>query len=419
MKEKRRGTYRRLDKADRVAIENGLDKRKSCRQMARELGRSPSTVADEVARNRTVSRGPGKGGRASATPDDACPKLLEWPHCCNGCKFRRYHCSRRWRCEYSAARAQALADAELRESRAGVDRSEAEFEHVMEIVRSDVARGLSPQQIALARADEVKASPSTIYRWIERGYAGMSSLELRRKCGYRPRSHAKPPRRTAHGEARSFSAFMDLPEEERAAACEMDTVLGLKSDRRCLLTLYLRAFRLQLALPMPDRTAASTESALDMLEKAAPKAFRRLFSLLLTDNGSEFADCEGIERSALDPAARRCSVYYCDARQSQQKGGCERNHVELRKLLPKGRGISFDRLGGRDCAVLMSHLNSEPRPSLGGMCAIDMLLAALGDDGRGLLDALGIEKVPYGELDMTSGAIEAARRERGEEPLMP
>ena len=127
---------------------------------------------------------------------------------------------------------------------------------------------------------------------------------------------------------------------------------------RCLLTLYLRAFRFQLALLMPDKTAASTESALDMLERAAPRAFARLFPLLLTDNGAEFSDCAAIERSALDPAAGRCSVYYCDVRQSQQKGGCERNHVEVRKILPKGRGISFDRLGGRDCAVLMSHLNS-------------------------------------------------------------
>lgn len=396
--------YRRLDKADRIAIERGLDKRKPCRQMARELGRSPSTIADEVARNRTVCRGPNKGGRAAKAPDDACPKLLEWPRCCNGCRFRRYHCSRRWRCEYSAARAKAPDDAELRESRMGVDRGEAEFERAMGLIRSDVARGLSPQQIALARAAEVGASASTIYRWIERGYAGMSSLELRRKCGYKPRS---------------FAAFMELPEEERAAACEMDTVVGLRSDRRCLLTLYLRAFRFQLALPMPDKTAASTGSALDMLEKAAPKAFRRLFPLLLTDNGAEFADCEGIERSSLDPAARRCSVFYCDARQSQQKGGCERNHVELRKLLPKGRGISFDRLGGRDCAVLMSQLNSEPRPSLGGMCAIDMLLAALGGDGRELLDALGIEKVAYEELNMTLEAIEADRRRRGEEPLVP
>ena len=411
--------YRRLDKADRIAIERGLDKRKPCRQMARELGRSPSTVADEVARNRTVRRGPNKGGRAAKAPEDACPKLLEWPHCCNGCRLRRYHCSRKWRCEYSAARAQALADAELRESRMGVDRGEAEFERAMGLIRSDVARGLSPEQIALARAAEVGASASTIYRWIERGYAGMSSLELRRKCGYKPRSHARPPRQTAHGAARSFAAFMELPDEERAAACEMDTVIGLKSDRRCLLTLYLRAFRFQLALPMPDKTAASTGSALDMLEEAAPRAFRRLFPLLLTDNGAEFAGCEGIERSALDPAAKRCSVYYCDARQSQQKGGCERNHVELRKILPKGRGVSFDRLTGRDCAVLMSQLNSEPRPSLGGMCAIDMLLAALGADGRELLDALGVEKVAYEELDMTLEAIEAARRGRGEGPLVP
>ena len=60
--------YRRLDKADRVAIENGLDKGKSCRRMAEELGRSPSTVADEVARNRSVSRGPEQGGAPASRP---------------------------------------------------------------------------------------------------------------------------------------------------------------------------------------------------------------------------------------------------------------------------------------------------------------------------------------------------------------
>ena len=389
---RRQKRYRRLDRAERAAIQNGLERGWSCRRMARELGRSPSTVADEVSRNRTVAKGPGKGERVRGVPDDACPRLLSWPRCCYGCRHLRYRCRRRWRCEYSAARAQALADAELRESRIGVDRDEAGFEYAMGLIRCDVARGLSPQQIALGRAGQIGASPSTIYRWISRGYAGMCDLDLRRKCGYKPRSRAEPPRATAHGGARSFSAFMGLPEEERAAACEMDTVIGLRSDRRCLLTLYLRAFRFQLA---------------------------RLFPLLLTDNGAEFSDCAAIERSALDPAARRCSVYYCDARQSQQKGGCERNHVEVRKILPKGRGISFDRLGGRDCAVLMSHLNSEPRPSLGGMCAIDMLLAALGADGRELLDALGVEKVPYGELDMTVGAVEADRRRRGEGPLMP
>ena len=53
----------------------------------------------------------------------------------------------------------------------------------MGLIRCDVARGLSPQQIALGRAGQIGASPSTIYRWISRGYAGMCDLDLRRKCG--------------------------------------------------------------------------------------------------------------------------------------------------------------------------------------------------------------------------------------------
>lgn len=417
MGKKPQKSYRRLDKADRVAIEHGLDKRKPCRQIARELGRSASTIADEVTRNRTVSHGPGRGERVSGAPDDACPKLLSWPHCCNGCRCRRYHCSRRWRCEYSAARAQALADTALRESRMGVDRGPEEFERMMGRIRHDVSRGLSPEQISQARSSEFRVAPSTIYRWISRGYAGMSSLELRRKCGYKPRSRSAPARSTAHGEARSFAAFMRLDEEERARACEMDTVMGPASDRGCLLTLYSRPFKFQLALPLRGKSSADVVSALDALQEVAPAAFSRLFGLILTDNGTEFSDHAGIERSS--PAGGgRCSVYYCDVRQSQQKGGCERNHVELRKIVPKGRGVSLDALTAADCAVVMSHLNSEPRPSLGGMCPIDMLRAALGEDADELLDALGIEKVPYEELLMSPEAIEAGRRRRGEGPLM-
>lgn len=50
-RKRRQKRYRRLDRAERAAIQNGLERGWSCRRMARELGRSPSTVADEVARN--------------------------------------------------------------------------------------------------------------------------------------------------------------------------------------------------------------------------------------------------------------------------------------------------------------------------------------------------------------------------------
>ena len=39
----------------------------------------------------------------------------------------------------------------------------------------------------LGRAAEFKVAPSTLYRWIDRGYAGMSNMNLHRKVGYKER----------------------------------------------------------------------------------------------------------------------------------------------------------------------------------------------------------------------------------------
>ena len=47
-----------------------------------------------------------------------------------------------------------------------------------------------------------------------------------------------------------------------------------------------------------------------------------------------------------------------------------------------------------------------------------MLRAAYGPLAEDLLDALGVEDVPYEELDLTLRAVEAERRERGEAPLL-
>ena len=125
-------------------------------------------------------------------------------------------------CGFSAARAQLLADGELSAARRGVDRTEEEFESIAAKIQG------RPGPRPVAGADRrrplvrVRAAPSTIYRWIERGYAGMSNMDLRRKVGYRPRRRAAPAP-TPHGPERSFSALSALPEGEREAACEMDT----------------------------------------------------------------------------------------------------------------------------------------------------------------------------------------------------
>ena len=66
----------------------------------------------------------------------------------------------------------------------------------------------------------------------------------------------------------------------------------------------------------------------------------------------------------------------------------------------------------------MSQPDSEPRPSLGGMTPTRMLEAAYGPLADALLDALGIEEIPYGALDLTMEAVEHARTKRGEAPLV-
>lgn len=44
--------YARLTRHERQAIERMLDRGKGCREIAREIGRAPSTVANEVERHR-------------------------------------------------------------------------------------------------------------------------------------------------------------------------------------------------------------------------------------------------------------------------------------------------------------------------------------------------------------------------------
>lgn len=69
-------------------------------------------------------------------------------------------------------------------------------------------------------------------------------------------------------------------------------------------------------------------------------------------------------------------------------------------------------------AVLMSHLNSEPRASLLGATPLSLLKATLKEDAGTLMDALGIEEISYKQLDMTYSAINKERVTRGLDPIL-
>lgn len=285
------------------------------------------------------------------------------------------------------------------------------------LIRDGLGRGLSPEQLSARNGGPVDLSPSTIYRWVAAGNDGMTNMELRRKVGYRPRSHRAPKRATPHSPRRSHAAFLGLGEDACAAAWEMDTVEGSREDSACLLTLLHRPSRLQLALPLAAKDAESVAAALGGVRSVlGAGGTRRVFRAVLTDNGPEFSD-EGAIAALLGEGRGETRLFYCDPRRSDQKGACERNHVEIRKLLPKGRGLRFDRLAPADLALAMSHVNSEPRGALGFATPARAFRAMLGGDAAALLEAYGVEDVPVEELDLTPGLIERARAERGDAPL--
>lgn len=73
--------------------------------------------------------------------------------------------------------------------------------------------------------------------------------------------------------------------------------------------------------------------------------FKKLFPVLLGDNGSEFLNPIAIECDRTT-GQMRTNVFYCDPFTSFQKGAAEKNHEEIWKVLQQG--TSFDNLKQED-----------------------------------------------------------------------
>ena len=123
--------------------------------------------------------------------------------------------------------------------------------------------------------------------------------------------------------------------------------------------------------------------------------FKRLFEVILTDNGSEFFDPDSIEID-LNTGKKVCSLFYCDPSASWQKGTLEKNHEYIRYALPKG--TSFAGLTQEDCYLLASHINSTPRVSLNNVCPYNLALPFLGLE---TIKKLDIKKIDNDDIDLS------------------
>ena len=139
-----------------------------------------------------------------------------------------------------------------------------------------------------------------------------------------------------------------------------------------------------------------------MLEESlGPELFREIFELVLTDNGHEFWDINGIERSVT--SGKRLKLFFCEPNRSDQKGACENNHKLFRCIVPKG--TSIDGFLQHDMLLATNHINSYRRKSLYGKSPYELAEKYLPED---FFLLLGLEIIPPKEVTLNPSLLKTA-----------
>ena len=419
--------YKHLSDSDRLEIEHGLKNGMSINKIAAKIGKNPSTVAREIrARhslsnkgaygritNRCIQRATCQRRQLCVNQPDCVRRCASCPHCnancpdfreetcrllaippyvCNGCGNeptcvlrKRYYFHNPAHKNYRTL---------LVSAREGANITQDELLALDELVSPPVKSGQSVHHVIVNNPDRFSVNEKTLYRYIAGGLLRAKNGDMPRVCTLKPRSR-KPVEHKVDTACRIGRTYADFQAFTLAApdaqVVEMDSVIG-RVGGKVLLTLLFRDCGLMLAFLRDRNDSQSVIDAFERLWKLADSdLFRRLFPVLLTDNGSEFSNPKAIE---LDPHGNpRTRVFYCDPRATNQKARIERNHEFIRMVLPKG--TSFDALTQSDVDKLLSHLNSYSRPALNDKAPFDLFSFIYGSS---ILTQIGLSRIPANEI---------------------
>ncbi len=332
----RRGSHSgfRLSFEERVQIGVRLELGESVRQIARVLGRSPSTVSRELARN---------GGRERYRPVRA--------------ERRAQRCAVRPRPGKLAGCPGLLAE-----------------------VEAGLGRRWSPQQIsARLKVDhpddeEMRISHETIYRSL---YV-QSRGELRRQLTAQLRSGRRTRQTRGQVQRRGRIAEMvpiaQRPPEVDARRVpghwEGDLLVGT-ANGSFIATLVERHTRYVLLARLG--TERKTDHVIAALQERIKDLPRHLIKSLTWDQGVELA---AHRRFTSETGIQ---VYFCDPHSPWQRGSNENTNGLLRQYLPKGTDLSVHDQQTLD--QIAAELNGRPRKTLGWMNPAEKMAELLGEEG--------------------------------------
>jgi IS30 family transposase len=215
---------------------------------------------------------------------------------------------------------------------------------------------------------EQRLCAKTIYRYLAKGmlYA-VTEADLPRGGKRRRKRGGKPPSYHRLGALERSIDRRPAAANDRTESghWEMDTIKGAQNGHTpCLLTLTERKTRAEIIRKLPDGAAFSVVAALDALERELGTRFPLLFKTITADNGVEFSDYAGLERSCL-LEGKRFQLYFAHPYRAHERGSNEHGNGIIRRFFPKGTDFSL--VTEEQAAGVQAWMNRYPRKILNGL----------------------------------------------------
>ena len=321
-----------------------------------------------------------------------CSKLEKPPYVCNGCnKLNTCTLEKRF---YRARQAQKEYEEIRSESRSGFNLTEAELHQLDSVISPLLKQGQSLHHILANNPDTISICEKTAYIYADNGLFSAKNIDMPRKVRFRPRKKKSKELKVDKScrIGRTLVDFQKYHEENPSIPItELDSVEGKKGGA-VLLTIHFVLPKLQLAFLRESNDSKSVTDIFNYLyELLGEERYKRIFSLCLADNGTEFSNPTAIECDS--DGVIRSHIFYCDPSSPGQKGACENNHEFIRRVIPKG--IDIGKYTQADINLMMDHINSYGRPELGDKSPYDMFEFYYGKE---ILDILGVHKIPANDI---------------------
>ena len=139
---------------------------------------------------------------------------------------------------------------------------------------------------------------------------------------------------------------------------EGDLIIGKRKKGWVLLTFTERMTREEIIIKIKGKNNEYVVKAINQLERKYGKRFYNKFKTITFDNGIEFMDYEGMEKSCYRKG-KRTQIYYAHPYCSGERGSNENNNRMIRRWIPKG--VSIDNITPSFIKQIEDWLNNYPR----------------------------------------------------------